>query len=155
MGRVRWVSGSALESPTSPQPSPPPRGGEGACCAGCEIISKTGWRSRRARAVAEGEQQLGHVVIEFGRWPSPGVDPVEQLGIGAFEQCLESVELRHVEAGEMGFGKRAEDQIGLARAAVPGAEQQPLAANVGIGFRHDLLDIAILLGGVSLPRDYR
>src|SRR5712692_8221599 len=24
-GRVRWVSASALESPTSPQPSPPPR----------------------------------------------------------------------------------------------------------------------------------
>src|SRR5258707_8401770 len=105
MGRVRWVSGSALESPTSPQPSPPPRGGEGACCAGCEIISKTGWRSRRAQAVAEGEEQLSHVVIVFGRRASPGIDPVEQLGVGAFEQRLESVELRRVEAGEMGVGE--------------------------------------------------
>src|SRR5947209_3197046 len=28
-GRVRWVPASALKSPTSPQPSPPRRGGEG------------------------------------------------------------------------------------------------------------------------------
>ena len=35
----------------------------------------------------------------------------------------------------MRLGERAEDQIGLARAAVPGAEQQPLAADVGRAFR--------------------
>jgi hypothetical protein len=29
------------------------------------------------------------------------------------------------------IGKAAEDQIGITRAAVPGSEQQPLAANLG------------------------
>ncbi len=61
----------------------------------------------------------------------PATDPVEQIGVGAFEQCLVAVELARVEAGEMGLGKAAEDQVALARAAVPGPEQQTLAADVG------------------------
>jgi hypothetical protein len=43
----------------------------------------------------------------------------------------------------MHLGKRAEDQIGLARAAVPGSEQQPLAADIRrclAGFDADRLD---------------
>jgi hypothetical protein len=39
------------------------------------------------------------------------------------------VELRLVKPGEMSVGEAAEDQVALARPAVPGTEQQPLAAN--------------------------
>src|SRR5213082_2990809 len=42
--------------------------------------STIGWRSRGMRAVAEGEQQAGHVVIVFGRRRGPAGDPVEQVG---------------------------------------------------------------------------
>ncbi len=70
-------------------------------------------------------------------------DPIEQIGVGAFEQRLVAVELSRVETGEMGLGEAAEDQVGLARAAVPGPEQQPLAADIGLGLARGAL------GGVA------
>jgi ATP-dependent DNA helicase RecG len=77
----------------------------------------------------------------------PAVDPVEQLGVGHFEERLEPLELRFIEPGEMGFGKGAEDQISFARAAMPSPEQEPLAADVAraiVGGCHDRPDITIL-----------
>jgi len=57
-------------------------------------------------------------------------DPVEKVGIGAFEQCLVTVQLAVVKAGKVGIGKAAEDQVALPRAAMPGTERKPLAADV-------------------------
>ena len=74
-------------------------------------------------------------------------DPIEQIGVGAFEQRLVAVELGHVEPGEMGLGKAAENQVALARAAVPGPEQQALAADVGEGCHGALLAVT--------PQGYR
>ena len=89
------------------------------------------WRVIGRGGVAEGEQQAGHVVVVFGGRRGAAGDPVEDVGVGAVEQRLVAVELRLVKPGEMRIGKAAEDQVALARAAVPGAEQQPLAANLG------------------------
>ena len=76
-------------------------------------------------------EEAGHVVVVFGRRRGAAGDPVEDVGVGAVEQRLVAVELSLVEPGEMRVGKAAEDQVALARAAVPGTERQPLAANLG------------------------
>lgn len=68
------------------------------------------------------------MVVFGGRGGAAG-GPVEDVGVGAVEQRLVSVELHLVKPGEMRIGETAEDQVALARPAVPGAEQQPLAAN--------------------------
>jgi len=69
-------------------------------------------------------------VVMLGRRGSAAGNPVEEVGIGAFEQCLVKVELPVVEPGEMGIGKASEDQVALPRAAMPGPEREPLAADV-------------------------
>ena len=68
-------------------------------------------------------------MVVFGGRRGAAGDPIEDVGIGALEQRLVAIELSLVKPGEMSIGETAEDQIALARPAVPGAEQQPLAAN--------------------------
>jgi hypothetical protein len=81
--------------------------------------------------VAVGEEEARHVIIKFrGRGGAAG-NPIEDVGVGAVEQGLVAVELIFREPGEMGIGKAAEYQVALARATVPGAERQALAANLG------------------------
>ena len=70
-------------------------------------------------------------MVVFGGRRGPAGDPIEDVGIGAVEERLVVVELRVVKPGEMRIGEAAEDQVALARPAVPGTEQQPLAANLG------------------------
>ena len=70
-------------------------------------------------------------MVMLGRRGSASGDPVEKIGVGAFEQCLVAIELAVVEAGKMGIGKAAEDQVALSRAAMPGTEREPFAADVG------------------------
>ena len=69
-------------------------------------------------------------MVMLGRRDGTAGDPVEEVGIGAFEQHLVAVELILVEAGEVGIGKAPEDQVALPRAAMPGTEREPLAAGV-------------------------
>ena len=57
-------------------------------------------------------------------------DPVEEVGVGAFEQCLVAVELAVIEANKMRIGKAAEDQVAFPRTAMPRTERKPLAAYV-------------------------
>ena len=57
-------------------------------------------------------------------------NPVEKVGVRAFEQRLVAVELAAVETGKMDIGKATENQVGLPRAPMPGTEREPLAANV-------------------------
>ena len=66
----------------------------------------------------------------LGGWRGAAGDPVEKVGVGAFEQRLVAVELAVVEAGKMGIGKTAENQVTLPRPAMPGTEREPLAADV-------------------------
>ncbi len=65
----------------------------------------------------------------FGGRRGAAGDPIEDVGVGAVEQRLVAVELRLVKPGEMRIGETAEYEVALARAAMPGTEQQPLAAN--------------------------
>jgi len=58
-------------------------------------------------------------------------DPVKNIGVGAVEQGLEAIELRLVKPDQVGIGEASKDQVAFARAAMPGSEQQPLAANFG------------------------
>jgi hypothetical protein len=89
-----------------------------------------GGRSYGREAVAERKKEAGHVVVMLRRRRNPAGDPVENVGVGAVEQGLVVVELTVVKHGQMRIGKAAEDQVALPRPAVPGTEQQPLAANL-------------------------
>ena len=54
--------------------------------------------SRRARSIAEGEQQARDLGVVFGGRRAAAGDPVEQLGVGAGEQRFVFVEPLFVEA---------------------------------------------------------
>ena len=66
----------------------------------------------------------------LGRRGGAAGDPIEEISVGAFEQRLVAVKLAVVELGEVGIGKAAENEVALSRPAVPGAEREPLAADV-------------------------
>ena len=70
-------------------------------------------------------------MVMLERRGSAAGDPVEKIGVRAFEQRLVAVELAVVEAGKMRIRKAAEDQVALSRPAVPGTEREPFAADVG------------------------
>ena len=57
-------------------------------------------------------------------------DPIEEIGVGAFEQRLVAVELAIIELGKVGVGETAENEVALPRPAMPGTEREPLAADV-------------------------
>src|ERR1700730_18096584 len=81
--------------------------------------------------------QHGGVVI--GRDIALAADQGIEVGIGQFDQPLEIVQRRLVQRADMGIGKAADDQIGLAHAAAPGAEQKllaPLIQALARSFRH-------------------
>jgi hypothetical protein len=61
-------------------------------------------------------------VVVFGREGDTAGDPIENVDIGTVEQGLEAIELRLVKLGEVLIGEAPEDQVGLARAAMPGSE---------------------------------
>ena len=84
-------------------------------------------------------QHVGIVVLRHGLAADhPGV----KAGVGHFDQPLEIIERIVIEFVDVGVGKAADDQIGLAYAAAPGAEQNPppphiqsLARSFGHGLR--------------------
>src|ERR1700751_4423149 len=59
---------------------------------------------------AETTQQLHHVVVMFRRRITDAEDPVEQIGVSAIEQRLESPELIAIQGLEGVLGERAEDE---------------------------------------------
>ena len=69
-------------------------------------------------------------MVMLGRWRCAASNPVEKVGVRAFEQRLVAVELAAVETGKMGIGKATENQVGLPRAPMPGTEREPLAADI-------------------------
>ena len=76
---------------------------------------------------------MHHVVILRRRRCRAAADPVEQIGVIAFEQRLVAVELTGIEIGEMGFGEMAENEVGLARPAVPRPEQAGACGGYRLG----------------------
>ena len=85
------------------------------------------------------------MVVLMG-WRGAAGHPVEDVGVGAIEQGLVTLELVVVEPGQIGIGKTAEDQVGFAHAAVPGSEQQPFAAY--LGWRRHMLPLAVALARI-------
>ena len=53
-----------------------------------------------------------------------------EIGIGQLDQALELVQFGVRKIRDFGVGKAAEDEVHLARAAMPAAKQKPLAAVV-------------------------
>ena len=51
-------------------------------------------------AGAETTQEAHHIVIMFWRRRDAAENPIEQIGVGAIEQCFEPVELGMVQALE-------------------------------------------------------
>lgn len=78
-----------------------------------------------------GEEQAGDVVVVLARRTGAARNPVEDVGVRAVEQSLVAIELRLIKTGQIRVRKAAKDQVGLTRTAVPRAERQPLAANLG------------------------
>jgi hypothetical protein len=83
-------------------------------------------------------QQPHHVVILGRRRRRAAAQPVEEIGVVAFEQRLVAIELTHIKSGEVIFGKPAQNKIALTSPAVPGPEQEALAADIDRG-RHRVL----------------
>src|SRR6267154_3847395 len=79
---------------------------------------------------AETAQHLRHVVAMFWRRITDAEDPVEQIGVRAIEQRLESPELIVVQGREGVLGERAENEVAFLRPAMPAPKQQALAADI-------------------------
>jgi hypothetical protein len=79
---------------------------------------------------AETAQQRHHVVVMFWRRITDAEDPVEQIGVRAIEQRLESPELIAVQGLERVLGKRAENEVAFLRPAMPAPKQEALAADI-------------------------
>jgi hypothetical protein len=79
---------------------------------------------------AETAQQLHYVMIMFRRWITDTEYPVEQIGVGAIEQRLESPELVAVQRLEGVLGERAENEVAFLRPAMPAPKQEALAADI-------------------------
>jgi hypothetical protein len=75
-------------------------------------------------------QQAHHIVVVLSRWREALDDPAGQIGVGAIEQSLETLQLRAVRVSELGIGKSAENEVAFLRAAMPGPEQQTPAAGI-------------------------
>ena len=69
------------------------------------------------------------MVVGGGR-RRPAVEPIEEIGVGAFEKGFVAIELRSIEVREIGFGKATEDEVGLSRTAMPGTVVEPSAARI-------------------------
>src|ERR1700730_18970021 len=81
--------------------------------------------------------QHGGVVVR--RDVALAADPGIEVGIRHFDQPLEIIQRRLVQRADMGIGEAADDQVGLAHAAAPGAEQKllaPLIQAFARSFRH-------------------
>src|SRR5258705_13624456 len=79
---------------------------------------------------AETAQHLRHVVVMFRRRITDAENPVEQIGVRAIEQRLESPELIVVQGRERVLGERAENEVAFLRPAMPAPKQQALAADI-------------------------
>src|SRR6185437_10327261 len=110
----------------------------GPAAAAARVRRSLGDLSRGSWTVLEIEDKAQHVGVVFGRrWFAAG-DPVQEIGVARFEQRFEAGELTVIERREIPLGERAEQKIGLAQAAMPAAEEQPLAPHVGT-VRHAVL----------------
>ena len=89
---------------------------------------------RKTALGTEAAQQLHHVMIMFRRRIADTEYPVEQIGVGAIEQCLESPELVAVQRLERVLCKRTENKVALLRPAMPTAKQQPPATDLELIF---------------------
>jgi hypothetical protein len=72
---------------------------------------------------AEGDEEASYIVVVPRGYGGTAADPIENIGVGTVEQVLEAIELRLVKLGQVLIGEAPEDQIALARAAMPGSEQ--------------------------------
>ncbi len=81
---------------------------------------------------AEITQHLHHVVIVFRGRREAAYNPVEQIGISAFERRFELVELAVAEGRQGRLRERAKNEVALLRPAMPAAEQQPPAPEIEI-----------------------
>src|SRR5471032_660811 len=76
---------------------------------------------------AQAAEQRG---VDLGGRRLRAVHPGEYLLVGNLEPGLVLIELGVAQFRDMRVGKAAKHQVHLANAAMPGAEQQPLAAHV-------------------------
>src|SRR5262249_40082314 len=91
------------------------------------------WRALTVRD-AEVVHQAHHVMIVLRRRGADSQNPVEQIAVAAIEQSFEPVEFGIVHTRQKCLGERAEQDVVLLGAAMPGAEQQPLLTDVHAQF---------------------
>lgn len=73
---------------------------------------------------------MQHRTIDIGRNRALAGDHREKIGVGNFEKSLILVDFIAGQDADLGIGEGTEDQVHLAHAAVPGAEQELAAASV-------------------------
>jgi len=78
----------------------------------------------------ETADQLHYVVIVLRRRIADTEYPIEQIGVRAIEQRLESAELIAVQALEGVLGERAENDVAFLRPAMPAPKQETPGADV-------------------------
>src|ERR1700741_1434559 len=86
------------------------------------------WRAMRFDAA----EHPHHVMIMLRRRIADAEDPVEQIGIGTFEQRLEAPKLIVIQRFEGVLGERAENEIAFLRPAMPTPKQEAPAAKIPI-----------------------
>jgi hypothetical protein len=78
----------------------------------------------------ETAQQFHHVVVMFWRRITDAEYPVEQIGVRAIEQRLESPELITVQGLEGVLGERAENEVAFLGPPMPAPKQEAPAADI-------------------------
>jgi hypothetical protein len=91
----------------------------------------------------ETAEQLHHVVIVLRRRIADAEYPIEQIGVRAIEQRLESPELIAVQGLEGVLGERAENEVAFLRPAMPAPKQETPGADVRM--------VAICSLGIVVP----
>jgi hypothetical protein len=91
-------------------------------------------------AIMKDHQLTQHRRVMLGRNGLIADNPRIEFGIGHFDQVLELIELGGIQFIDASVGEAADNQIHLAHAAAPGAEQQPppsLVQSCAGSFRHE------------------
>jgi hypothetical protein len=79
---------------------------------------------------AEAAQQLHHIVIVLRRRIADAEYPIEQIGVRAIEQRLESPDLVAIQGPQGVLGERAKNEVAFLRPAMPAPKQEAPAADI-------------------------
>lgn len=87
-------------------------------------------RFSKCHGPARRQDLLQHRAIDIGRNRAFAGDHRQEFSIGDFEEHFILVDFVAGQGADLGIGEGAEDEVHLAHAAMPGAEQELAAAGI-------------------------